>query len=547
MKKRTNFKASKMQRLKKAEPSNYQDLFADKQRSKGKFPQGKVSIASNDAAWYTKNPSLMRDVASFSFNNPLGSPFRIADEIVLSSTETISAETGSLPGLMAFRTVMTPGVSTSAQSPVNMAAQNVYSYVRHENSGSRNYDSPDLMLYLLAMDSLYAAWNWMKRIYGTVASYNQLNYYMPRAYLLANNVDFYDIQQHLADFRGYLNKAAAQIVSFCVPATMNFVVRHSWMFSNIYKDSDTAKAQQYMFVPSVFYQFDETSKPKGGILTPIPVTYGVDISNPTLFKFSDLVAMLDGMINALNYSEDMAIMSGDILKAYGDGSLVKLSAIDPEYTVMPVYNTEVLSQIENIKMLPMTVDNLDSLNIGQNPNTNFISYNPIFNTSNPMVRQGCFINMHKENVTPEEMMVATRLSAIGTSGNDSSYGLYTSGSEFITIGIIYTFTDGSGPSSPVSYIGLDLTARSFTNVIAFDPTSKPNSLASAVTLSQYLNFDWAPHVMLLISSGGTGNSYYAGYATDFDMYTFVSKSNMEAMNTAALLSEFDIPANHGTF
>lgn len=330
---------NKLSALKKSEPDNYQDLEVDQIKAKNgrscKFPLKDVRPKRNDPQWYFKDSQILADVASFSFNKPLGSRLYINRQLSNpQSVNSVALET--VPGLMTMHIAPSIGVSRDAQSPANLAAVNVYSYVRYKNSGASNYDAPDLMLYLIAMDSVYACWNWLKRIYGFASTYSQLNRYEPRAYMLANGVDIDDVTANLADFRGWLNVAANRISAFCVPATMTYNVRHSWLFSNVYKDSNTRKAQQYMYVPAYFYLYDEATTPKGGILKTIKVLGSDNPYDMTLLKVSDLKTILDTMLNALSYAEDIGIMSGDILKAYGEGGLFTVSTFEADYRVEAV-------------------------------------------------------------------------------------------------------------------------------------------------------------------------------------------------------------------
>lgn len=97
------------------------------------------------------NPQLVKDVASLSFRTPLGSPSGLP-----SRSNPVGRDRRSIPGIMNLYFVPTIGSSTAGESSaINIAAKNIYSFVRHENSGRINYDAPDLMLYLLALDSAF--------------------------------------------------------------------------------------------------------------------------------------------------------------------------------------------------------------------------------------------------------------------------------------------------------------------------------------------------------------------------------------------------------
>ena len=532
---------------------NYQDAFADSEKAKGckgsKFPQKLVSKDEvNDPTWYFKQATLLNDVASFSFSHPLG-------EVLVANNadpthESRNGALSSIPGLMSLTLIPTPGISTDAQSPLNLAAQNAYSFVRRTNSGAVNYNAPDLMLYFLASDSLYMAWNWMKRIYGYASTYSAQNKYLPVAYAAADCVDLEDIYSNLADFRAFLNMAANRISAFAVPATFNLMVRHSWVFSNIFKDSDTTKAQQYILIPALFYQYDETTSPNGGVLAPVNVTY-TRPSSPYTFK--QLRDMLNDMINAMQYSEDIGTMSGDMIKAYGESGLFKLSQIDPDYRVDAIYSKEVLTEFENCEYWKfpqfMNTANFPQFTVKQDPNTNFIKYQPILATPNVYCgdQSDRYINFHWASPTPADVMVATRFNCAYTSSPapasaSSTTTLTDCGSELAMRCTIYWFGQGTDvfkpydPKVKVSLQSYDMGSVSVSTTGASTPTTM-NDLV--LRLSLPVTFDWAPAVYLFPIGDNGGVPIPA--IRDWDVYTKLDVEDFRALNELALLSMFNVP------
>lgn len=485
-------KSNKVKQL--AAERNFQDAAALQERDKFSG-RGRVST-SNDPKWYFKDAKVLSDVASFSFNSPLG--LRVNTEKLFTGNKQSAAFT-TIPGLMTLEVSPVPGISTDATSPINIAAQNVYSYVRYKNSGASNYDAPDLMLYLIAMDSAYAMWNWMKRIYGFASTYSSQNRYQPAAYAKANYVDLQDIYAHLADMRAYLNMAAFKLSAFCVPSTMTYMVRHSWLFANIFKDSETRKAQEYMYVPSFFYKYDETSSPKGGILTPVPVAYG-----GTALTFDKLRSLMDSVINALQYSEDIGIMSGDILKAYGEGSLFTLSTFDADYKVQSAYSKEVLTQFENALYfsdpLALTDANLANFKITQDPDTNWIIFQPTLSLSSGIEQQtqGMYLNMHWDNPTPEDVMVASRINAVleyTNAGSNTSVTYLSTGSEIALKCCVYWFAQSSNPTDEATSAGSPTLYRVDMGTVNFGNTQTTTETATYLKrLFAALAFDWSPQV-----------------------------------------------------
>lgn len=502
----------------------------------------------NDVSWYSKNENMLRDAASFSYNRPLGTlmPWK---ELFTGSTAAggttlnFPDSSDTVPGILVYDTMICPGLSTDENSPINLAAQNIYSYVRYMNSGAKNYDAPDLMMYLLVMDSMYSLFNHLKRIYGVVQTYSQRNWYLPKGYEEAFGVNLTDIRANLSDFRLFLNTMAAQLTSFCVPAVFPIFVRHSWLYSNVYKDSNNEKAQLYIINPVAFYRYNETSG--AGRLEQIRW-----YSSANSMSYAGIVNYAQTMLNNLIYSEDIGIMSGDILKAYGQDKLFKLTGVDPDYTVEPVYNEEVLNQIHNATILGIPYSSFDyptnqSFGITQDVNTNALIYNPAWGATS-IDRNGIFVNMPWDSVTPANTMVGTRLSASTKVINNKQY-FQSVGSDYV-IGARYVkFVYDS--SNQVS-----LTSRSFTTqmILARQPINEWQEVITGVQslaeiLTNLSNFDWHPLIFVWIGTttgAGTEQNFtlqLCGVLGDISNYTFIHASDLEQMHLTALMSEFNIP------
>lgn len=399
----------------------------------------------NDPAWYAQNAQLLSDYASFPFGVPIG--------IQLPSTLTTTV-TKSVPGLMAYYYAPMIGSATQETDPVNIAARNIYSYVRHANSGHSNYDSPDLMMYLLAMDSVYMFHAYMKRALGVVLDYTPVNRYYPQALLVAMGLDPDDVQAHVADFRGFINTYAVKMGSMCVPNSMSYMARHTWMTEGIYTDSPSNKAQSYMYVPYQYFKLQIYDN-EGTAVTGLQrvnffdaVTYQGTASE--LKKVSDLISFGNQLLNPILTNEDMNIMSGDILKAFGPDGIVKVSGVMDGYMVLPMYNQEVMSQFENLRVFGaaaaaavndqhITQDTSIGGGYIKDTTTWRLSmglYGTATNKASsyaryfPGLTSDKILNFHHDAVTPAEVMVATRLmvnatvlNTTGSSGGVSGYNV----------------------------------------------------------------------------------------------------------------------------
>lgn len=502
----------------------------------------------NDVSWYAKNEKMLRDAASFSYNRPLGAQLPW-NELFTGSTAAggttlnFTDSSDTIPGIMVYDTMICPGLSLDQNSPINLAAQNIYSYVRYMNSGAKNYDAPDLMMYLLVMDSAYALFNSLKRVYGVVQSFSQRNWYIPKGYSEAFGIDLEDVRMNLSDFRLFLNTMAAQLTSFCVPAVFPIFVRHSWLYSNIYKDSDNEKSQLYIINPVSFYRYNETAG--AGRLEQLQWFTGTGKRTA-----SNVMGFAQAMVNWLIYSEDVGIMSGDILKAYGQDKLFKITGVDPDYQVVPVYNEEVLNQIHNATILgiPYTAfayPNNNSFAITQDVDTNALIYNPSWGATS-IDRNGVFVNMPWDEVTPANTMVGTRLSASTRVENNKQY-FQSVGSDFVA-GARYIKAQYDS-NHTLSYVSKNFTTQM---ILARQPNNEWQEVITGVqTLADIMcnlsNFDWHPLVFVWVgTTTGAGASQaftlvLSGVLGDVSNYTFIHNSDLEQMHLTALMSEFNIP------
>lgn len=522
------------------------------QKKSGNNQAKKTSTAGvskgNDAAWYGANSFLVNDSASLAWSTPIGS-------------QTTSLDAGvnynyaiGQPGIMTLDVIPVLGYSEDNTSAVNIAARNVYSFVRHVNSGHANYDAPDLMLYMLALDSAYSFLCWMTRTYGYLMLYSMYNRYLPDALITANGVDAADLRNHITDLRAFINMYTVKLGSLVLPASMPITARHCWMYSGFYADSPNLKAQLYQYAPKGFYRYVELEG--AGKLVFEPLVANDEAGKQKLLKFSDITAYATKMLNSIITSEDCAIMSGDILKAFGPEGIIKLPYLEEAYVVLPTYSIEVLSQIQNATVLGGTIIPSDfdvTQSVTVDPKTSgAIIQKPRFKPplgstthTKPLLanfRSKRYMYQFGDADDPSQNMVSSRLMVFGTpefSGNDVYVNLTTVGTEIITSARITTLnTDGSiyihpGASmlnyadSTQGFLALTIHACMVAK-FAFHPTS-------AYYSAFYFKDDTQKEATTLL-----------GIMDDVSNYTTVTEDVIKRMHDTALLSLYNVPIM-GTF
>lgn len=506
--------------------------------SKSEDREMKSSDASamNDPAWYAANSQLLIDSASLAYSQAIGTydkSFSGVEAITRINAATGNYTSGKLvaaPGLMTIRLMPTIGISKSNVSTVNIAASRLYSWVRHANSGAKNYDSPDLMMYLLAMDSIYSYYSYIVRAIGVCRLYSQKNRYMSDAVLTALGVIPSSLQDNFAAARNKLNMLGAKMAALCVPKTMPYFMRHAWLYQNIYKDSPTEKSQMYAFVPDGFYKYEGFTDPTGGKL----VYQKINATGPS--TIDDHLSKLEEMLNAVVADEDINIMSGDILKAYGAGDLIIVGQVPEEFLLLPVYDEEVLSQIQNTTVLPF----VKASDITQDA-SGAILYTPKIDTvtleanfSNPGLKK---ITIRKDVVTPADTMVATRLthplSDLDPTMTGDDYPISSCGSEIAVMMQLYNLAQAADES--IFLARMEVWGFTFTDASASGVSIIVDQCA------QLANFDWHPELVIaVLKSEGVYNQMASIF--DVDNYTTVTSTELDRMNDTALLSMFNVPA-----
>jgi hypothetical protein len=483
----------------------------------------------NSPEWYAASPQLLKDAASLAFSEPLGSNYILSNN---ASGSWVGSLTDRVPGVMTLTYAPSIGVANAGSDSINIAARNIYSFVRYANAGHINYNSPDLMMYLLAMDQIYSFYAWMVRTYGALSVYSIKNRYLPDTVVRAMNADAVDLRKNLANFRYYINVFAVKAGSLCVPATMSYMARHMWMNSNVFADSLSLKSQLYVFNPDGFWQYTPIAESTGGNLTYktfTPVSLG-------LFTLTDIMTFGDALLGAVISDEDCGIMSGDILKAFGLGNLVQLGQVPENYAVIPAYVPEVLTQIHNatINGTPYTQTGVSTFNVSQS--NDLITFNPVTQTTTGMNIDNKLFDMPMDAPEAADVMVASRLTVLP---KDTTYNGVTlkwhstfldMGTEIITRGdILRLNTDGS--------IGTPLTFGNVLNISSSTVTSTDVELIAALE-----KFDWHPGLYIATGSGGqpVALTLY-DIMEDLTNYTVIAKSDLTKMHTTAVLSEFAVP------
>lgn len=518
--------------------------------------EGETPSRSNDPAWYTVNSQLLMDAANINFSNAVGTRYNLG---FATNTDGLGTTVECVPGIQTFDIVPCPAGYDAPNSPINIASTALYSFVRHANAGSANYDSPDLMMYAIAMANVYSYINWLIRIYGCVQLYSHGNRYMPRALVLSQGVDFDDIERNLADYRYMVNILIHKAASLACPATMPYFRRLAFLFSGVYSEGDSVKSQLYMYVPKGFMRFSELNPETiGSTLTFAPIQ--PDFTNVPVQYVSTESLYVYGLrlLNPILSSESMNIMSGDILKAYGADNLLRLAPLDENYMLIPTPDLNVLEQMQNMDIFSTEfVPTIEEKRVSTNDIETYLSATAIALSANLKPAELYAVqNQYKRHllttilVNPNAEDVIERTRLMGTvhptlptvPGNVRNYTLNVC-SEYCVGSKLWSFANKNNLS------GQPLWDLTYTTFSAFNATYSDSDLADLRGMlfrhTEAENFKFHPKMFYYASNEtaadtSIGDVYYQWTAVDIDNYAIISENDIEQMNEEALLALMNV-------
>lgn len=394
--------------------NNYDPNFKRKASAHAPISQEPKDIPShNDWEFYATSEQVAKDLGSIPYNVMSG----VKVQLPAFANGGNTLKEVYRPALLRIGYVNTPGHATSKTDGINMAAVQLYTYVRHSNSGAKNYEAADMMMYVLAMRDIYAEFFEIRRVIGLAQSFAATNRYLPDALITACRVDPDSVRDNIAQSRGRLNLLAQKINSFAVPKYFKAFLRSAYIANAVFGDSNSIRGQFYVLDRDGFYTWSTTSSEAGTqlVFTAKPSTSPESIQTR--------LTRLNSMLDALFLDTDANTMSGDILKAFGDSDLYQVEQIKEDYMVVPVMDEDILAQIENSTFFWPSTTSIGSfanalgtsLNVSQS--NQLITFEPkgyIGSSSSSAsqwngIPQAVFFNSHKDSPDYKDNLEWSRL------------------------------------------------------------------------------------------------------------------------------------------
>lgn len=373
--------------------------FKSGRRSKFKKGNSVSRTRVNDPNWYAPNAELVRDVASIPYNVYNGVVYSIGSTNPRITSVTDGGYEFQAPGILVYR--YTPWYGTqSPTSALNLTMRALYSFVRHVNSGRTNYEAPDLMLYIMSMDNIYLRIHEIKRLLKLTYLYLLENRDMPQQIFNVLGMDMEDTVQNIANYRARLNLAISKANSLAVPEIFNLFKRRA-VFGSVILTDDLERPTQFIIPDAAGYLEYEAVLLKSGGSMQYEDKYINSYADNSGAKqeyayfgmdkltVNEMLRRLELELGKLLADEDINIMSGDIIKAYGN-ALYSLPYLQENEVIEISHDVDLLMQFKNATVLDMP---FASFNYTKNTGWNRLGFvyndpdNPAKNWDRPVISQ----------------------------------------------------------------------------------------------------------------------------------------------------------------
>lgn len=516
----------------------------------------------NDVSWYAKYPDLLSVVSRIPFPNKPGMEFMlptIDGNPAAGTTGTQGADQQQyIPGVMVMSWMPSVGRAKLVTDPINIAAKEVYAQVRSKFSGALDADAPDFMVYIMALDSIFAYIGSLKRIYRILNAYSPYNYVLPDVLLGAlgaNNSTVIALRSALEQGRSYINQLVKMTKKFAMPDIMDIFRRHYWMNDNVYTDAPTANSQFYAFAQSGYFSWSllDVVNPDGSAVSPAvkagglemldaPLQPGIAAKDETV-TWDELYTFGLNLISNLATSDDAYTISGYLMRAYEGAPQFVAEELLPAEELTPVYVPEVLAQIENshsiLRNNAAFTANVMRVNVQQCVTTNTLYHVPVVNNNQLLIQQRlCDLSVRSDAPTVDEVVIATRLkNAIGDSVAISTA---VNGHEVVCgteIVIGWSVCFGADAAARYTALGYGDSAIYVNATFSAKASTSRDALRAIAYASQ---FDWNPLVRVYIPGYSPDAVKSASMLFgDVHNYTQLAASDLAQIHRICVFSEFN--------
>lgn len=550
----------KNDKYKNNESNSNSNRFSEKQKGRGNGNPAKGGSNTNIP------DVLKKDIADFNWYQPIGT--------------SIGARgwKGSVPVIAAIKVQPSLGITNSPSSPTNQMARIMYNEVVRINSTTCPYEPVDLQLAMLAVSELYKFTLWAGRFYKYLRMYSRFNRAIPDYFFEAEGVNKGSFDQNTTDYRSWYNNFILKCSTLSLPGNLQFFKNIEDMFSGVFIDEDSERAQFTVFTPHAFYYYDELGE-NGGQLIPIIPGYSrkTTISNKTLaatpqhsndwtelgapfvsegyLTMKQIMDIGDKMVESLLRSEDICRISADVYKAYGPEKLVQFTMLNEDDMLPIYYSPDMNRMIENAILIGRP--EIDTITTAA-PSSDLI-YAPVI-TQDPTLdagnlefdiygmrqmgdrngtlqsyfNQDYIYNVHEDiDITPDVMIdlarwtPTVRFASYASSTNASTVHVESCGTEILTEAkILWVDNDGSVMSVNINSSCITDTGRDIKDIF--------HALAMANAFHYFPRV--APALTLAVS-----HEEFCIDMISYDKYAVVPQKDIKQIHDTYLITQFQVP------
>lgn len=512
--------------------------------------------APNHIEWYNRIPDLYNPAFSVPKMPSLGYSVNkmIGNENVRPNT---NEPPFNISGVMSFTFIPMIGETSSVTSPINQVAQYMWKKFRTGLTSNGWYEPTDLMMYVMAADSIYMLIMHLMRIYGVATWYSATNRFLPERILLALGIHPEDtlVNGNLPLLRMEINKLIMKMSTYHIPSGFDYVTRHSWLTANIFADSeDGDRAQMYVFTPKYYWEacMVEPTETEGG-----PALRPVAWQSPTTdednyLPLKDLIGKIDAAIVNMHEVFDATRLSAEVDRVFGE-KIHTIKPIPEDYTVGPTYNVNMLQQIKNIVVLseswyPSNIYNAIA-DYGTPNQRSYIRYtNKGFSKTGRGAMYGGvpIIDYLMSDPTPDDTCYATRFMAYtkksaNWTAADPEYDLIC-GSEVITGAWIFPADHTTASSAQTNVYPIE---PFNTHILSSSNTVAAHDLVDIALASQFKSVPLVYRMKYNWNTGGAipedGAITLYNVIGQFNNVSVVTLDALENMHEAVLFSLFNYP------
>lgn len=511
-----------------------------------------IKMVRQDPEWYYSNEDLTAPFAKIPFNRILGVKNKAYPDVTVPSVAdpntniTVKGSEYTAPGICVVNFIPTMGYSDAANSPLNVAANKNFAFMRRENAGSTNYTDADLMMYFLSVVGLVPALKHAIRTLKMSAIYAPTTRYVPDMLVKAMGFEPNDLRKNFENYRGRLNRMIVKFNQFPVPADFKHIKRWEFLCDNVFMDRNSTKAQMYFYRPigiPVFHDLGDASTEFGYVSYDYP--WGLSNLAPQLttankvggmINFEAYLDVIDNALSNLYNSSDIAIMSGDTLKAFSNTGVYSMPLVKEFEEVLPTYSEMGIRQFHNTEFLPIVsggnidawsaqLNNLRVEQVLSMDKTNFILKSTLLGPGSGSVMQKMgtmMLNIDKPNPDWKDVIEITRTKMSG----EFNAAPLVSGKWCIKVHF----------ASEI-YVNAWIYADAVVDNPQILITSFVGTHTDDARIAQIITaFDWAPIYFLVDQHEGS----VIPQLGEIDNYTFLSGSDLDQLNEAIIQDLFGI-------